>query len=50
MRTWRYVAESLTLHLSAETAAVLSGEEERLSPLAEEFADVQDLDLDFGVI
>lgn len=50
VRTWRYITKSLTLHLSEETAAVLSSEEERLSPLAEEFADVQDLELDFGVI
>ncbi len=50
VRTWRLITESLTLHLSAETASVLSSPEGEVSPLAEEFADVQDVDIDFGLI
>lgn len=50
VRTWRLITESLTLHLSAETASVLSAPEAEITPLAEEFADVQDFDTDFGLI
>ncbi len=50
VRTWRLITESLTLRLSAETASVLSSPEGEVSPLAEEFADVQDVDIDFGLI
>lgn len=50
VRTWRYVADTLTLSLSRETGVVLAGTSRNVSPLAEEFADVSDFDIDFGVI
>ncbi len=50
VRTWRYVADTLTLSLSRETGVVLAGTSRNVSPLAEELADVSDFDIDFGVI
>ena len=50
VRNWRYVTENLTLHLALKTAEVFASKEERITPLAEELADVADFDLDFGAM
>ena len=50
IRTWRYVSEQISFLPSRKTGVVLTCPDREISPIAGEFADISDFDLDFGVI
>lgn len=49
VRTWRYISENLVI-LQPMPGSVLGGPEEKVTPLGEEFVDLNSLDFDVGII